>query len=101
MCAQHLAQGSTNICKQHTIKSVAFKFFQVRFSSGSHCVAATAQAFSFVSVATSKAVKAAKTAQLFNIYGQSEAAIGDAFAYEADGKQYRVEVVDKHRADGR
>ncbi|WIA36200.1 hypothetical protein OEZ86_007539 [Tetradesmus obliquus] len=59
------------------------------------------KAFSFVSVATSKAVKAAKTAQLFNIYGQSEAAIGDAFTYEADGKQYRVEVVDKHRADGR
>lgn len=54
-----------------------------------------------MSVATSKAVKAAKTAQLFNIYGQSKAAIGDAFTYEADGKQYRVEVVDKHRADGR
>jgi hypothetical protein len=59
------------------------------------------QAFSFTSVATKKAIKAAKTAQLFNVNSQSEAAVGDAYIYEADDRQYRVEVVDKYRADGR
>jgi hypothetical protein len=54
-----------------------------------------------VNVANKKAVRAAKTAQLFTANGSHEAAIGDAYMYEADGKQFRVEVVDKHNADGR
>ncbi|KAF6266009.1 hypothetical protein COO60DRAFT_638814 [Scenedesmus sp. NREL 46B-D3] len=59
--------------------------------------------FSFVNVATKRAIKGAKTAQLYTVTGRPMAAIGDAYVYVADDKQYRVEVVDRHvvTADGR
>lgn len=61
------------------------------------------QEFSFVNVATKRAIKGAKTAQLYTVTGRPMAAIGDAYVYVADDKQYRVEVVDRHvvTADGR
>lgn len=61
------------------------------------------QAFNFHDVATNKPIKAAKSAALnCNKTGDHfEAAVGDEYIYEADGKRYTVKIADISLGDGK